>query len=91
MNKKNFVLVVGVPVGRLEIAIDVLKKSTSGKVEFLQDSMLNMPTTAGPGIPVRVGGRRDCALTVGEANCRKVGSPADGRTDCAPANGKATC
>lgn len=56
LNKKNFALVVGVPVGRLEIAIEVLKKSTSGKVEFLQDSMLNMPTTAGPGIPVRVGG-----------------------------------
>ena len=91
MNKKNFVLVVGVPVGRLEIAIDVLKKSTSGKVGFLQDVVRNTRTAAGPGMPVGGGGRRDCALTIGSANCRKVGSPADGRTDCAPANGKATC
>ena len=56
LKKKNFVLVVGVPVGRPEMAIDVLKKSTSGKVDFLQEPKMNLPATAGPGIPVHVSG-----------------------------------
>lgn len=56
LKKKNFTLVLGIPEGKLELAVQTMQRSTRGNIEYLEGSSDEVTLMPGPGIPVHVRG-----------------------------------
>jgi CPA1 family monovalent cation:H+ antiporter len=56
LRKKNYTLVLGIPEGKLDLAIQTIQRSTRGNIEYLEESLDEVTMIAGPGIPVHVRG-----------------------------------